>query len=55
VAGFVAKTNAREVTFEAFVTRADGTVEPLGVVAYYNRNPLRRWAWALRKGAPWRR
>ncbi len=37
------------VSVEAVVTRADGTVEDLGVIAYYHRNPLRRWAWALRR------
>lgn len=31
------------------VTRADGSVEDLGVVAYWHKNPLRRWAYRLRK------
>lgn len=37
----------REATIEVVVTRADGTVEKLGTVAYYHRNPLRRWAWRI--------
>lgn len=28
---------------EAVVLRADGTVEDLGAVAYWNANPLKRW------------
>ena len=42
------KGQAREASISAIVTRADGTVEDLGVVSYWHRNPLRRWAWALR-------
>lgn len=38
----------QEITWEAVVTRADGTVEDLGTVAYYHKNPLRRWAWAVK-------
>lgn len=37
------------VTVEAVVIRADGTREPLGRVAYWHRNPLRRWLWRLSK------
>lgn len=32
----------REQSISAVVTRADGTVEDLGVVAYWHRNPLIR-------------
>jgi hypothetical protein len=34
----------------AIITRADGTVEDLGVISYWHRNPLRRLWWRLRKG-----
>jgi len=41
-------TSARKMqSLEATITRADGTVEHLGVIAYWHRNPLRRWAWRL--------
>jgi hypothetical protein len=43
----LAKGKAREATLEAVITRADGTVERLGVVSYWHRNPLKRWAWRL--------
>lgn len=41
-------SRAREATIEMIVTRADGTVENLGVVSYWHRNPLKRLAWRIR-------
>lgn len=38
---------AREATIELVVTRADGTVENLGVVSYWHRNPFKRLAWRV--------
>ena len=43
----VAPVNAKEAAIEAVVTRADGTVERLGVVSYWHRNPLKRLAWRV--------
>jgi hypothetical protein len=43
-----AVSKVKQVQLEAVVIRADGTVENLGVVSYYHRNPLRRLAWRLR-------
>lgn len=43
----LAKGKAREATLEAVITRADGSVERLGVVSYWHRNPLKRLAWRL--------
>lgn len=40
---------AQSATVEAVITRADGTRENLGRVAYWHRNPLRRWLWRLSK------
>lgn len=42
---FRAEGNVREGSLTAVVTRADGTVEQLGVIAYYHKNPLRRLWW----------
>ena len=41
------KANTRQMVLEAVVIRADGKREDLGAIAYWNRNPLRRWWWAL--------
>lgn len=38
----------KSVVLEASITRADGTVVPQGVVAYYHRNPFKRLAAWLR-------
>jgi len=38
-----------EQSISAVVTRADGSVEDLGVIAYWHRNPLRRLAWRFKK------
>lgn len=39
----------KEASISAVIIRADGTVENLGVIAYYHRNPLKRWLWRLLK------
>jgi hypothetical protein len=49
MAAVSAKSHVREASIEAVITRANGTVENLGMISYYHRNPLRRFAWQLRK------
>lgn len=41
--------NPKMVSINATVIRADGTVEPLGVVSYYNRNPLMMLWWEIKQ------
>jgi hypothetical protein len=41
--GILTNTNAKSATFHAVVTRADGTVEDLGLIAYWHKNPVIRW------------
>lgn len=36
-----------KATLHARIIRADGRVEDLGEVAFWHRNPLRRWWWRL--------
>ncbi len=43
------QSGIKEASIAVVVTRADGTVEDLGEVAYYHKNPLRRWAWELKQ------
>jgi hypothetical protein len=40
---------AREAIIELVVTRADGTVENLGVVSYWHKNPFKRLAWRVKQ------
>jgi hypothetical protein len=35
---------AKSSSISAVVTRADGRVEDLGIIAYWHRNPFIRWA-----------
>jgi hypothetical protein len=42
-------SRAKEAQLEITVTRADGRVERLGTVAYWHRNPLKRWLWRLKR------
>lgn len=39
----------RHAELEAVVIRKDGTVEDLGVISYYHRNPLRRLWFQVKK------
>jgi hypothetical protein len=40
---------AKEATIRARIIRADGTVEDMGIVAYWNANPLKRLAFGIRQ------
>lgn len=37
-------SETKQASLEMVVTRANGTVENLGVVSYYSKNPFKRWA-----------
>jgi hypothetical protein len=42
------KSPVKQMTLEAVVIRADGTREDLGRIAYWHKNPLRRFLARLR-------
>jgi len=44
----VVPTSAKETQITAVITRADGTVEHLGVVSYWHKNPLKRLIWRIK-------
>jgi hypothetical protein len=44
-----ANLNAKEIQLVATITRADGTVEELGVIDYYHQNPIKRIIWRIKK------
>lgn len=48
-ADVVATTKPKMASISAVITRADGTKEDLGVIAYYHRNPLRMAWWNITK------
>ena len=41
--------DAKEIQLVATITRADGTVEELGVIDYYHRNPIKMLIWRFTK------
>jgi predicted transcriptional regulator len=45
----IANIDAKEIQLIATITRADGTVEELGVIDYYHKNPMKRFIWKLKK------
>ena len=45
----VAQSNAKELQLIATITRADGTVEELGVIDYWHKNPIKRIIWRFKK------
>jgi len=47
--GLLTHGQAKESRLTAVVTRADGSVENLGTIAYYNKNPLLRLLWRVRR------
>jgi hypothetical protein len=48
MSGIRTEATVKEQSISAFVTRADGTVENLGVISYYHRNPVKRLLGQLR-------
>jgi hypothetical protein len=45
---------AKESSVSAVVTRADGRVENLGMIAYWHINPIKRLWWYLRHPKQWK-
>ncbi len=50
-----AKGQASEIVVQAVVTRADGSVENLGVVSYWHKSLWKRLSWRLKRMTPWHR
>jgi hypothetical protein len=45
----IVPSNAKEALISATIIRANGTVEHLGVVSYWHKNPLKRIFWSIKK------
>lgn len=43
------KSAIQESTISAIITRADGTVEDLGIISYYHNSPIKRMLWWLKQ------
>jgi len=45
----IGQSDAKEIQFIATIVRADGTVEELGTIVYWHKNPLKRFIWKVKK------
>lgn len=45
----VTNSDVKSAEIQAVIIRADGTVQDLGTIAYYHTNPLKRFAFWLKK------
>jgi hypothetical protein len=39
----------KQMEISAIITRADGTIEDLGTIQYWHKNPLKRIIWRIKK------
>ena len=39
----------KQMEISAIITRADGTIENLGTIQYWHKNPLKRILWRIKK------
>jgi len=46
------KTLAKEIQLSATVIRANGSKEELGVISYWNVNPLKMILWRIKQWLP---
>jgi hypothetical protein len=42
-------TKVKQMEISAVITRADGTIENLGTIQYWHKNPLKRLLWRIKK------
>ena len=43
------EAKVKQMEISAIVTRADGTIEDLGTIQYWHKNPLKRLLWRIKK------
>jgi hypothetical protein len=43
------EAKVKQMEISAIITRADGTIENLGTIQYWHKNPLKRIIWRIKK------
>ena len=43
------EAQVKQMEISAVITRADGTIENLGTIQYWHKNPLKRLLWRIKK------
>jgi hypothetical protein len=44
-----AQSNVKQMDISIVIVRADGTIEDLGQVQYWHKNPIKRITWRIKK------
>ena len=45
----ISDAKVKQMEISAIITRADGTIEDLGTIQYWHKNPLKRIIWRIKK------
>ena len=45
----ISEAKVKQMEISAIITRADGTIENLGTIQYWHKNPLKRLLWRIKK------
>ena len=43
------QSKVKEIELKAIITRADGSVETIGTISYWNVNPLKTFLWRIKQ------
>ena len=43
------EAQVKQMEISAIITRTDGTIENLGTIQYWHKNPLKRIIWRIKK------
>jgi hypothetical protein len=43
------EAKVKQMEISAIITKADGTIENLGTIQYWHKNPLKRLLWRIKK------
>ena len=43
------EAKVKQMEISAIITRADGTIENLGTIQYWHKNPFKRFLWRIKK------
>lgn len=55
MAALKSRQGMSQMSIRAVITRADGTIEDLGTISYWHKNPLRRLAYHIGRRFKWHR
>ena len=45
----IANSKVKQMELSARIVRADGTIEELGTIQYWHKNPIKRLIWRIKR------